>query len=87
MPRKSRKSYSDLPHYVPLISTEPPSDCKLCERLAEHRVDIAAEYPDWWNAPVPAFGDPQAWIGIIGLAPGEAWCAPDRAALYRRLCG
>lgn len=29
------------------------------------------EYPDWWNAPVPAFGDPDAWLGIIGLAPGK----------------
>lgn len=27
-------------------------------------------HPDWWNAPVPAFGDPQAWLGIVGLAPG-----------------
>lgn len=29
------------------------------------------EYPDWWNAPVPAFGDPEGWLGIIGLAPGK----------------
>ena len=31
---------------------------------------MRAEHPDWWNAPVPAFGDPQAWLAIIGLAPG-----------------
>jgi uracil-DNA glycosylase family 4 len=30
-----------------------------------------AEHPDWWNAPVAAFGDPHAWLGIIGLAPGK----------------
>ncbi|AHE57465.1 uracil-DNA glycosylase [Sphingomonas sanxanigenens DSM 19645 = NX02] len=30
-----------------------------------------AEHPDWWNAPVPAFGDPEGWLGIIGLAPGK----------------
>jgi len=27
-------------------------------------------HPDWWNAPVPAFGDPGAWLAIVGLAPG-----------------
>lgn len=29
------------------------------------------EFPGWWNAPVPAFGDPMAHIAIIGLAPGK----------------
>lgn len=29
------------------------------------------EFPDWWNSPVPAFGDPEARIAIIGLAPGK----------------
>ena len=28
------------------------------------------DHPDWWNAPVPAFGDPDAWLAIVGLAPG-----------------
>jgi uracil-DNA glycosylase family 4 len=32
---------------------------------------LRIEQPDWWNAPVPAFGDPDAWLGIIGLAPGK----------------
>jgi uracil-DNA glycosylase family 4 len=27
-------------------------------------------HPDWFNAPVPTFGDPNAWLAIIGLAPG-----------------
>ena len=27
--------------------------------------------PEWWNAPVPAFGDPDAWLAIVGLAPGK----------------
>ena len=30
-----------------------------------------AEHPSWWNAPVPAFGDADAWLAIIGLAPGK----------------
>jgi uracil-DNA glycosylase family 4 len=29
------------------------------------------EHPDWWNGPVRAFGDPEAWLAIIGLAPGK----------------
>ncbi len=28
--------------------------------------------PDWWNAPVPHFGDSDAWLAIVGLAPGMA---------------
>lgn len=31
---------------------------------------MRAQHPEWWNAPVPAFGDPQAWLAIVGLAPG-----------------
>jgi uracil-DNA glycosylase family 4 len=29
------------------------------------------EHPDWWNAPVPAFGEADAWLAIVGLAPGR----------------
>ena len=57
--------------HSPLPATEPPRDCPLCPRLATLRDNLRAEYPEWWNAPVPAFGDPQAWLGIIGLAPGK----------------
>jgi uracil-DNA glycosylase family 4 len=35
------------------------------------REALRQEYPDWWNAPVPAFGDPDAWLGVVGLAPGK----------------
>lgn len=27
-------------------------------------------HADWFNAPVPDFGDPLAWLAIVGLAPG-----------------
>ncbi len=30
-----------------------------------------AEHPGWYNAPVPAFGDPKAQLAIVGLAPGK----------------
>jgi uracil-DNA glycosylase family 4 len=35
------------------------------------RLECRAEFPEWWNAPVPAFGDPDAWLAIVGLAPGK----------------
>ena len=60
-----------MPIQKPLSSTEPPHDCALCPRLAALRADIAQEHPDWWNAPVPAWGDPKAWLALIGLAPGK----------------
>jgi uracil-DNA glycosylase family 4 len=43
----------------------------LCPRLVALREELRAEHPDWWNAPVPAFGDPDAWLAIVGLAPGR----------------
>jgi uracil-DNA glycosylase family 4 len=55
----------------PLAPSEPPHDCPLCPRLVGFRAELRSEFPDWWNAPVPAFGDPDAWLAIIGLAPGK----------------
>ena len=55
----------------PLPATEPPRDCPRCPRLVDYRAACRTEFPDWWNAPVPAFGDPDAWLAIIGLAPGK----------------
>ncbi|NRD88423.1 uracil-DNA glycosylase [Sphingopyxis sp. BSNA05] len=34
------------------------------------RKSLRKDHPDWWNAPVPAFGDPESWLAIVGLAPG-----------------
>ncbi len=55
----------------PLAEIEPSRDCPRCPRLVDFRAACRAEYPDWWNAPVPAFGDAAAWLGIVGLAPGK----------------
>lgn len=55
----------------PLPGTEPPRDCPLCPRLVELRRRCRAGHPSWWNAPVPSFGDPQAWLAIVGMAPGK----------------
>ena len=55
----------------PLPGTEPPRDCSRCSRLVELRTACRAEHPDWWNAPVYAFGDSDAWLAFAGLAPGK----------------
>lgn len=55
----------------PLAAIQPPRDCPLCPRLVEVRHAVAAEYPGWWNAPVPPFGDGDAWLAVVGLAPGK----------------
>lgn len=52
------------------IRAEPAADCRLCPRLASFRDEQRAAHPDWFNAPVPPFGDPDAWLMIVGLAPG-----------------
>ena len=55
----------------PVPNAEAPRDCPLCPRLVIFRRECRDEHPDWWNAPVPAFGDPEAWLVIVGLAPGK----------------
>jgi uracil-DNA glycosylase family 4 len=52
------------------VVVEPSRDCPLCPRLAAFREEQRAQHPDWFNAPVPSFGDPNAWLAIVGLAPG-----------------
>jgi uracil-DNA glycosylase family 4 len=48
----------------------PSHDCPDCPRLAAFRTANRAAYPDWWNAPVPTFGEADARVAIVGLAPG-----------------
>ena len=54
----------------PVPEVEAPRDCPLCPRLVALREELRGKHPDWWNAPVPAFGDRDAWLGLVGLAPG-----------------
>ena len=51
-------------------AAEPPHDCPLCPRLAEYRAANRAAQPDWWNGPVPSWGDRGARLLVVGLAPG-----------------
>jgi uracil-DNA glycosylase family 4 len=49
---------------------EPERDCALCPRLSEFRAANQAAKPGWFNAPVPSFGNADARLLIVGLAPG-----------------
>lgn len=53
-----------------MAKLDPPRDCPLCTRLVEYRMSQRALHPDWFNAPVPAFGNNDAQLLIAGLAPG-----------------
>jgi uracil-DNA glycosylase len=49
--------------------------CRTCERLVAWREQVAAEKraayrdEDYWGRPIPGFGDPDARIVVLGLAP------------------
>lgn len=49
---------------------EAPKDCDLCPRLRGFILDQEVAHPDWFNGAVPSFGDAQAELLVIGLAPG-----------------
>lgn len=50
--------------------------CRKCPRLVEWREEVSRTkrkaYMDWdyWGKPVPGFGDPNARVLVVGLAPG-----------------
>ena len=50
--------------------------CRACPRLVDWRETVArvkvARFRDqeYWGRPVPGFGDPQARLVVVGLAPG-----------------
>ena len=52
-------------------SPEPPRDCPLCPRLVEYRLENQRKEPTWFNGPAPSFGDPDARLLVLGLAPGR----------------
>jgi uracil-DNA glycosylase len=50
-------------------------ECRRCPRLVEWRERVAREKraafadEDYWGRPLPGFGDPQARVFVLGLAP------------------
>jgi uracil-DNA glycosylase family 4 len=63
------------PNWLQVLNREVIS-CTLCPRLVIYREQVAREkrraYRDWeyWGKPVPGFGDPNARVLVLGLAPG-----------------
>ena len=57
----------DLPD---MNNTFDPS-CRRCPRLAAFLDAVRVEEPDYYCRPVAPFGDPQAQLLIVGLAPGK----------------
>ena len=55
--------------------TEEIVSCRLCPRLVAWREEAAGEPPrrflgqTYWARPVPGFGDPEARLLVVGLAP------------------
>jgi len=54
------------------VSTElePAPDCSHCARLVAFRKANIKDHNDWFNGPVPSFGQADARLLIVGLAPG-----------------
>ena len=44
--------------------------CRICPRLANHLDQVRDKHPGYHAGPVAPFGDPEARLLIIGLAPG-----------------
>jgi len=49
-------------------------ECRRCARLADYIAGLPPKRgrsrEEYWNRPVPGFGDPQARVCLLGLAPG-----------------
>src|ERR1043166_1279048 len=64
-----------MPAWLKVLNSE-LVECTRCPRLVVYREKIAQEkrraYRDWdyWGKPVPGFGDPNARVLVLGLAPG-----------------
>ena len=50
---------------------EAPADCPLCPRLVRYRDDNRRSIPEGFNGAVASFGDPEARLAVVGLAPGR----------------
>lgn len=57
-----------MSHNSPVIC--PDKGCRLCLRLAAFLDKNRTLYPDFYNGPVPSFGDLNGELLIVGLAPG-----------------
>ena len=49
---------------------EAPYECDRCPRLRGFLEEQKEAHPDYFNGPVPSFGDPDARLLVVGMAPG-----------------
>ena len=81
-PTRSRPRAADallLPHHAPSAALRPVHEaivtCERCPRLRRYCAEIARvkraafRNETYWGRPVPGFGDPNARVLIVGLAP------------------
>ncbi|MEO0451532.1 MAG: uracil-DNA glycosylase [Pseudomonadota bacterium] len=52
------------------VVAEAPKECDLCPRLRDFILTQREKEPNWYNGAVPSFGDNNAQLLVIGLAPG-----------------
>ncbi|MCP3665169.1 MAG: uracil-DNA glycosylase [Gammaproteobacteria bacterium] len=45
-------------------------NCRQCPRLAQFLDQVKQDHPDYYARPVAPFGDPNARLLVVGLAPG-----------------
>jgi uracil-DNA glycosylase family 4 len=75
MSNSSSQSKNPMPHWLTVLNHEVMA-CTRCPRLVVYREQVAREkrraYLSWeyWGKPVPGFGDPDARVLVMGLAPG-----------------
>ncbi|ODT87166.1 uracil-DNA glycosylase [Phenylobacterium sp. SCN 70-31] len=53
------------------VPAEAPADCPLCPRLVTYREANKVSVPGGFNGAVASFGDPDARLCVVGLAPGR----------------
>jgi uracil-DNA glycosylase family 4 len=72
---KSKAVNITEPRWLTILNREVIA-CTRCPRLVAYREQVAREKRrayldhDYWGKPVPGFGDPDARVLIMGLAPG-----------------
>lgn len=54
-----------------VVPPEAPAKCPLCPRLVAYRQANERSIPEGFNGAVPSFGDENARLAVVGLAPGR----------------
>jgi uracil-DNA glycosylase family 4 len=93
LPRRTGAAEVAPARALAALSREVPR-CTRCPRLARYLAAQRRVHPDYWNRPVPGFGDARPRLAILGLAPGlhganrsgrPFWLDASGLWLYREL--